>query len=138
MDYFPPKNTNLLLVLKKLTLFAAIFYAIALATASLMTLKNLPEVKLSFADKIFHFLAYSLFTILWYFAFSMSLKFEKRKAILTAAVFAILFGIVLEVLQGTITTSRAFDVYDAFANSMGAIVASFIIWLKYELSVKKN
>jgi VanZ family protein len=125
-------------VLKKLTLLAAIFYAIALATVSLMTLRNLPEVKLSFADKIFHFLAYSLFTILWYLAFSFSLNLKEKKAILNAVILAVSFGMILEVLQGTITTTRAFDVYDAFANTLGAVIASLIIWLKHKLSVKKN
>ena len=125
-------------MLKKLTLLAAIFYAIALATVSLMTLRNLPEVKLSFADKIFHFLAYSLFTILRYLAFSFSLNLKEKKAILNAVILAVSFGMILEVLQGTVTTTRAFDVYDAFANTLGALIASLIIWLKHKLSVKKN
>jgi VanZ family protein len=125
-------------VLKKLSLFVAIFYAIALATVSLITIKNMPDVELSYADKIVHFLAYCIFTALWYLAFSRALSIKKKKAIFNAVIFAIVFGIVIEVLQGTVTTTRASDIYDVFANTAGALLVSLIIWLKHELGVKNN
>lgn len=125
-------------MLKKVTILAALGYSIALGAVSLMTLKDLPDVKISFADKIFHFLAYSIFTVLWYFAFIHYFSFKKRKAVVFAVVLAILFGTVIEVLQDTMTTSRALDVYDAFANTLGALVAAMIIWLKNGLYVKNS
>ncbi len=125
-------------MLKKVTLLAALGYSIALFTASLITLKDLPQLGISFADKIFHFLAYSLFTVLWYLAFFHAFSFKKRKSVIYAVVFAILFGIVIEVLQDTMTASRALDIYDALANTLGALFAAIIIVFKNSLYVKNT
>ena len=94
-------------MLKKVTLLAALGYSVALGTVSLITLKDLPNVQISFADKIFHFLAYSLFTVLWYLAFFYAFSLKKGKSIVYAVVLAILFGTVIEILQDTMTSSRA-------------------------------
>ena len=123
-------------MLKRIAFLAALGYSIALAAVSLMTLKDLPDIEINFADKIFHFLAYSLFTVLWYFTFFHTFTFKKRRSIVYAVVLAILFGIVIEVLQDTMTASRALDVYDALANTLGALVAAMIIWFKNSFYVK--
>ena len=125
-------------MLKKVTLLAALLYSIALGAVSLMTLKDLPDVNISFADKIFHFLAYSLFTVLWYFTFKHYFSFKKRKSIIYAVVLAILFGTVIEVLQDTMTQSRALDVYDVLANTFGALFVAMIIGIKNSLCVKNS
>ncbi|WP_339894883.1 VanZ family protein [uncultured Algibacter sp.] len=124
-------------MLKKVTFLVALGYSVALGAVSLITL-DIPNVQISFADKIFHFLAYSLFTVLWYLAFFYTFSFKKRKSIIYAAVLAILFGIVIEVLQDTITTSRTLDVYDALANTFGALVTTMIIGIKNSLYVKNS
>lgn len=123
-------------MLKKVAFLTALVYAIALGAVSLMTLNDLPEVNISFADKIFHFLAYGLFVILWYLAFFYSFKCQKTKALLYAFILAVLFGIIIEVLQGALTASRALDAYDALANTLGALTALIVLWLKNALCVK--
>lgn len=125
-------------MLKKVAFIVALGYAITLGTVSLITLKDLPDVHISFADKIFHFLAYGLFAILWYLAFYYSFNYRKIKALIYAFVFAVSFGIIIEILQDTMTVSRALDVYDAIANTLGALIASIIIWLKIKLDVKNS
>ena len=55
-----------------------------------------------------------------------------------AVVFAILFGIVIEVLQDTMTATRDLEVYDAIANTLGALVAALIIRIKNSLYVKNS
>ena len=125
-------------MLKKAILLATLGYSIALGAVSLMTLKDLPNIEISFADKIFHFLAYSLFTVLWYSTFLNTFSFKKSKATGWAVIFAIFFGIVIEVLQDTMTATRALDVYDAFANTLGALVTAIIIRLKNSFYVKNS
>lgn len=125
-------------MLKKIAFLTALVYAIALGTVSLITLKGLPEVQISFADKIFHFLAYSVFVVLWYFAFFYTFKLEKTKAILYAFIFAVAFGIIIEVLQDTMTVSRALDVYDALANTLGALLSAIVLWIIKSLRVKNS
>ena len=123
---------------KKAALLLALGYAITLATVSLITLKDLPNVHISFADKIFHFLAYSLFVVLWYFAFLYSFSFRQIKAIRYAFIWAVLFGLAIEILQDTLTATRALDIYDALANTLGALIASIILWIKNSLHVKNS
>ncbi|MFV9552336.1 VanZ family protein [Algibacter sp. PT7-4] len=125
-------------MLKKTCFVAALGYAITLGAVSLITLNDLPDVNISFADKIFHFFAYSLFAILWYFAFNFTFNFKKHKAIIYAFTLAVLFGIIIEILQDTMTVSRALDVYDAIANTLGALIASALIWFKNSLHVKNS
>ena len=117
-------------MLKKGALIAALGYTIILAGVCLMSLKGLPDVPVSFADKIFHFLAYFVFVLLWYFALFFFFNLKKSKAVLYAFVWAVFFGLIIEVLQDTLTASRALDVYDALANSLGALIASLVLWFK--------
>ncbi|MEC3905803.1 VanZ family protein [Tamlana sp. 2201CG12-4] len=125
-------------MLKKAALLAAISYSLILAIVSLIKLNNLPDVGISFADKIFHFLAYALLTLLWFGAFSYSLNLKKKQAVLYAAILAIIFGIIIEVLQDTMTDSRALDMYDVVANTLGALLASIVLKVKNKLQVKND
>lgn len=124
-------------MLKKLALFAAIGYSAALALVSLIKLTNVPDVGVDFGDKIFHFLAYFVLTFLWFGAFLYNFNFKKSKAITYASIFSVFFGIVIEVLQGTITAYRSLDIYDVVANTFGVLLAVVIIALKNNIGVKK-
>lgn len=124
-------------MLKKTALFLAISYSIALATVSLINLSEMPKVEINYADKIFHFLAYAILCLLWYFVFYYRKPQFLKKAIVHAVLLAIIFGIVLEVLQGTLTAHRSLDVYDAIANSLGALLMGSLLWAKGKLQVKK-
>ncbi|WP_052143696.1 VanZ family protein [Wocania ichthyoenteri] len=108
-------------MLKRYALIIAVFYSIALAAVSLIKINNLPDVGISFADKIFHFLVYSVLAFLWVNTFFFKFKYKKTKAIIYAALFSIIFGIIIEVLQGSVTASRHTDVYDAIANTLGVL-----------------
>ena len=96
----------------------------------------MPKVNLSHADKIFHFGTYLGLTLLWFGGFRYSLNIEKRRAIFYSAVFSVLFGIVIEVLQYTLTSYRSMDVLDVIANTLGALVATLILWLTNKIPVK--
>ncbi|MDO5974642.1 VanZ family protein [Flavivirga jejuensis] len=121
---------------KKLTPIATIIYSLALGTASLIKLNNVPDLGISFGDKVFHFIAYFVLTILWFYTFSYTFKLKKRRALFFAVIFSVFFGIVIEVLQESMTVSRALDVYDAVANTLGALLASLVLSFKSSLHVK--
>ncbi|GAA3601865.1 VanZ family protein [Flavivirga amylovorans] len=123
-------------MLKKLTPIITIIYSLTLAAVSLIKLNNVPDIGVSFGDKIFHFLAYFVLTTLWFYTFLYAFKFKSKKAIFSAAILSILFGIIIEVLQDSITVSRSLDVYDAVANTIGALLSSVVLWFKSNLSVK--
>ena len=125
-------------MLKKLAFLAALGYTAALATVCLIRLTNLPDPGISFADKIFHFLAYGLLMLLWYGAFLFTFNLKEQKSILYALIFSVTFGIVIEVLQDTMTDSRALDVYDMLANTLGASLVSLVLLFKSNLRVKNS
>lgn len=109
----------------------------ALALVCLMPLKKIPNVGVSFADKIFHSLTYVVLTFLWFGTFYFQFKKGKIKAIVYATIISIIFGIIVEVLQGVFTATRQADVYDVLANSLGVLFAVSLLLLKNINTVKK-
>ena len=125
-------------MLKKQALIITILYSIALATVCLVNINNLPHTNIYFEDKIFHFLAYGLLTYLWFNSLINSIKFKKKRAIFLAAIISVIFGILIEVIQENMTVSRALDVYDVLANTLGTLLVSIALWFKNRLHVKNS
>jgi VanZ family protein len=123
-------------VLKTYFFVITILYSIALTVVCLIDLNGVIEVKISSGDKIFHSLSYVVLTFLWYYTLYYNLKFNKGKSLIYAVVISIIFGIVIEVLQETVTTYRSSDIIDVFANSIGAILASVVIAIKNKYILK--
>jgi len=88
--------------------------------ASLVSFNSVPKVKIIGNDKIVHFLFYLIFVILWGLAKKQS--YFKIKYDLLIVLIAIVYGIIIEVLQGVLTVTRQADFYDALANSLGAFL----------------
>jgi len=120
-------------VLKKILPILALLYTIALAIISLLNFSNLPDIDIDNSDKYGHAIAYSLLCLIWYLAMK---SFKFPKALLIAASIAIIYGIVLEVLQGALTDARIFDGYDILANSIGVAFISIIILIRNKTQVK--
>lgn len=110
-------------MVKKLLLPVAIIYTIWLTVVSLVSLKNIPSLGSSFDDKIYHLLAYSVLAFLWVSYF----KPNKKKHI-TLIVFscALLFGVVLELIQHQFNSNRTYDSYDLMANCLGVVLGTLI------------
>ena len=117
-------------MLKKLVLPITILYTIALASVSLIRLSNIPDVGVSYADKIYHFSAYFLLTILWFNTIFKTFKCFKNKSLILSITVSVVFGIFIEVLQDVATNSRSLDVYDILANTLGALLAATLLKLK--------
>jgi len=118
---------------RKLYFLIAIALTIVITVGSLTTIEKvveLPSVK--FFDKFLHVTAYCLLTFSWLFAFYKSLNFQKKRALIVLVIF--IFGIIIEVLQGTLTISRQAETLDLFANLIGIVVA----WLFFNLFFKEN
>lgn len=101
-------------------LLLAIIWTVLITVASLVSSSAIPKVNLLWNDKIVHFLFYLVFVVLWSFANVKS--YLKMKYDLLIVVFAIFYGIIIEVFQSVLTKTREADLFDAFANSLGAIV----------------
>ena len=101
-------------------LLLAIIWTVLITVASLVSSSAIPKVNLLWNDKIVHFLFYFFFVVFWSFALHKNFYLKKYSFIIV--VFAIFYGIIIEVLQSVLTKTREADLFDAFANSLGAIV----------------
>lgn len=110
----------------------AIFFALCIPVLSLLPaffFRNVPQpARFPGADKIIHTLMYAVLTLAFIHAIHHPLRSPARSAAL-AALLATLYGLALEILQGALTTTRAFDLYDALANAAGAILAALLAYL---------
>jgi len=93
-------------------------------------------------DKAVHFTFYFVAAILATFFVRETTKgsFTLHRTVWLVVFGAIIFGIIIEVLQYAITTDRHGDLLDALANSVGAIAGSLVAksvfskerWLKWK------
>ncbi|MDO6517473.1 VanZ family protein [Zobellia uliginosa] len=93
-------------------------------------------------DKVVHFCFYFGAAFLGVFFIRERTKADVplKKSVWYAAMVAIVYGIIIEVLQYSLTTDRHGDILDALANSVGAIAGAFIAkslfsgerWLKWK------
>ncbi len=122
---------------KKIIIFSAtILYTIVIAVLSLVNLgNNFPKLNTGFNDKIAHFLFYAIFCLMWFLSFK---SFDLKRSLLIALFFSILFGTVIELIQGLDSIGRTKDVFDFFANVMGAISMAGLIYTKNKLLIKKT
>lgn len=120
-------------MLKPYSLAITVLYSLVLAIVCLIQISsavNSVGLNIPYGDKIFHFLSYLVLTALWYNTFLYNFNLSKKKALIYAVVISIIFGILIEVLQGTITTERSSDINDVFANSIGVLLTASVITIK--------
>ncbi len=129
--------TKTLLVLKSYSLIATILYSLALAVISLVKFRDIPDYIPSFSDKVLHFLMYGILAFLWIITFTHKFKLKRIYAIVWAGIIAVVFGIIIEVLQGTVTNTRVTDQNDIIANTLVVILVILIIVIKDRIVVKK-
>ena len=110
----------------KITLFAALLYTSAITYFSLIVM----DFKVSVGgfdptDKMLHAGAYLFLTCLWklYFVFQNSDFKRYRSNLYRVAIACFIFGMLIEVLQGTLTSYRTPDWWDVLANSTGVVLA---------------
>lgn len=97
-------------------LFLVIGWLLVLLTIAGSLSPGMPRVAFSPGDKVMHFLTYFALTI-WF----AGLYPRKRLWMIALAFF--LMGAGLEVLQGTLTTTREMDVVDLGVNTLGIVMA---------------
>lgn len=88
----------------------------------------LPKLQIQNVDKGVHLVFHFVFTVLWYLYLRHSLK-RALKTLSNTFLLSFFYGIVIEICQGTLTTTRSADAMDVMANSIGALSAVFVIVL---------
>lgn len=122
---------------KVLAISVSVLYTAVLISLCLMKLNKVPYIGVSNGDKIFHSLAYVMLTFLWVNTFLQASKIKKEIVIPYVALFCIIFGIIIEVLQGTITDYRSSDIYDVVANTAGVLLTVLILSIHKLVHIKR-
>lgn len=119
---------------KRILLILTICYTLVLAVFSLAAITSLPELGTNYDDKIFHIFAYVILVLLWYFTLH---RLKIANPIFIAALVSVVYGIIIEVLQGQFTVVRSLDILDILANCIGITMATFFIIIRNRRIVKK-
>ncbi|MEC8133365.1 MAG: VanZ family protein [Bacteroidota bacterium] len=119
---------------KNLLTLVGVGYIILLTYGSLFDTKDLLEINFKFHDKLIHFAAYALLCLVVYVIFKI---YDVKNSLRTAVLFSIIFGTVIEILQMTLTSYRAFDCYDIAANTAGIFIMACAIHTKKAFIINK-
>jgi VanZ family protein len=101
--------------------YIAIALTIAITVGSLVTFDNVKVMPEQYSDKFVHTFAYILLALSWLLGYKQKAKQLKYSILISGIVF--FYGIVIEVLQGVLTTNRQSDVNDIVANLVGIVIA---------------
>jgi VanZ family protein len=126
------KLTETLSVRNQKTYFLLAFLWTSIVTVlSLITISSEvgSTIKIEYKDKYVHFLFYFVFVVLWYH-FATTILTKRAKLIVLSS--AIGYGILMEICQGLFTTTRAADILDVLANSVGAVIGIIVVSTLYK------
>ncbi len=112
------------------TLFALLLlYTILITWASLARFIIPFKIDLTGGDKIGHYLAYFIFTMVWFLFFFFSEKRNEnfKQSLIKSSVICFFYGGLMELLQMLLTNYRSPEWYDMLANTSGIIFAVVLL-----------
>ena len=85
------------------------------------------------ADKVLHFISYMVLVYLFLIGFNKQYQYALLNyyPVLSAIVISLVYGMILEVIQGTLIPDRTFELADILANFTGGIAGSALFTLIY-------
>jgi len=94
----------------------------------------LPDTNIKFQDKILHFLAYLVLSVLWGY---YTILLKTKNAIIYSFLATLIFGVILELVQEVVNPSRDYDILDLLANCIGIMFGTVVvIWYNRKLKLK--
>jgi len=124
-------------VRKNLYLICGVLFIGILTFLSLKESFSFTSNFFSFTDKIFHFGAYILLTILWSrYLMLLDPSYPIKKVLIIVAIILTTYGIIIEVLQTELTKNRVGEVEDVIANILGILFGAIVF--RYIINRKLN
>ncbi len=106
-----------LLTDKKIKITIAILITVGIAILSLIKL-GAPPIQVKNGDKIQHCIAYFTLSFAWMYALVTN-----KRSLIVIVILCVFYGIIIEVLQMTMTEYRSGELLDVFANTLGVLLA---------------
>ncbi|MFK5890231.1 MAG: VanZ family protein [Flavobacteriaceae bacterium] len=122
-------------LLKDNILYIALAFSIFILVFSLIPVKSNLLGNVENSDKILHTTAYTFLSLSWFFYFK-PFKNIQKKGLIVLGLF--IYGIIIEILQSTLTTYRTGSFYDVLANSIGILIALISFEKVYKIALSKN
>ena len=116
-------------MLKKATFSLAVGWTLLIAVLCLVKFTDLPSIGVSGADKYVHFTLHFVFTMLWGYYLWLKLNEIALTKIIFVVTSSLCYGILIEILQETLTKTRRADIFDVVANFSGALGALLLFIL---------
>ena len=105
-------------------IYIAVFFTISITIGSLVKSDFIVVKSISVSDKIYHLIAYFLLMLSLLYVFCKKETFQKNVKYVILG--CIIFGIIIEILQGVITSYRTASYLDIVANTIGVLLAAVI------------
>ena len=113
----------------KLLLGIAIAYTLLITAALLAPITGAPKIEIPFADKMVHLIINAGLFVVWAsYVFSGKTN-TKTYTLPLLFVCTLLYGILIEVVQGSFIPTRGADFFDVVANVCGLILGFFAVKL---------
>jgi VanZ family protein len=110
----------------------AITYTLLITAALLTPITGAPKVEIPFADKMVHLIINAGLFMVWasyVFSGKTNTKTKKTYTLPLLFVCTLLYGILIEVVQGSFIPTRGADFFDVVANLCGLILGFFAVKL---------
>jgi VanZ family protein len=90
--------------------------------------RDIPDLTIFDYDKLVHFGIYVLLAFMMYYGWKKQTTYSAlhQRSILKILILTSLYGFAVEIMQELFTADRHFDIYDALANSTGAVAGSWL------------
>jgi len=126
----------------RIFLLTAVVYTLIITTLSLVPLGKISVGAFNPTDKMLHGVAYFILTLLWLFYYLMKKSEipDYKWGFFNISVLVIVFGMLIEVLQGALTSYRQPDWADILANSIGVLIAFLfcVVFLNFLKRIKQK
>ena len=106
-------------------------WAVFIFVICMMPARHIPRVSIPNFDKVVHTGIYVVFAALTFYGWTMQNQFDglHKKTVLKIILLLASYGLMIEVMQETLTTDRHFEWFDELANTTGTIIGTLCSWL---------
>lgn len=112
----------------RIRLLLAIGYTIVMTVALLSPIEDKSTIDIPYLDKIVHIVINCLLWLVW--SYYIQSYFDRKlfqKIGVRLFFIAVVYGILIEVIQEVFVPTRGADIYDVIANIVGLLLGSFVI-----------
>lgn len=124
-------------LLENNSFYIAIILTFLIAYLSFVSLNNIiPKLEFGYFDKIAHIISYTSLSFSWFIALCLKKESNLKSIIIVLSI--LIYGIIIELIQGKIATNREADIFDVFSNLIGIIIGfgMFVIWTQKRKELK--